>query len=205
MMLVPNIRKSLPLDTYWQHTPSLISNFLEILGFTKTTVNYHHQIYNDQNGEKIKFFTVVGRKTFQSAPNKEEGKTTEDSSNNFDLKHILGVAPIDYRTKVNEPINIEVAVSNVGKAKWLHENFKETGVIKLGMHLYDRNKELVDLDFFRSPFEKDILPGEKIMKKVSVLLPNSGEYYLGLDLVCEHICWFENVGSEPKFIKVIVE
>jgi hypothetical protein len=190
MMLVPSIRQSHVIDTYWQHTPPLIINFLEILGFTETRVNYHHQIFNDQNGNKVKFFTVVGRR-----PNQY----------NFDLKHILEIPITDYRTKLGQPIHIEVSISNIGSTKWLHKNVEETGVVKLGMHLYDHNKKLINLDFLRSTFEQDILPGKKIKKRVSVTLTNKGVYYLGVDLVCEHICWFENAGSEPKFIKVVVE
>jgi hypothetical protein len=205
MMLVPNIKQSHVLDTYWQHTPAWVSNFLQILGFTETTVNYHHQIYNSQNGTKVKFFTVVGRKPYKRNLDRTVGNSIPDSSNDLDLKHILDVPITDYRTKLNEPINIEVIISNVGSTKWLHKHTSDMGVVKLGMHLYDSNKNLIDLDFFRSLFDEDILPGQKVTKRVSVIFPNKGTFYLGVDLVSELVCWFENVGNNPIFVKVTVQ
>lgn len=205
MMLVPNVKKLPAIDTYWQLTPPFISNFLQILGFTETTVNYHHQIYNEQKGKKVKFFTVVGRRPYRRNLDRTVGNNILDSSNDLDLKHIIEVPIMDYRTKSNEPIDIEVIISNVGSTKWLHKDTSDIGVVKLGMHLYDSNKNLIDLDFVRSLFDEDMLPGQKVTKRVSVILPYKGTFYLGVDLVSELVCWFENVGSEPKFIKVTVE
>ena len=100
---------------------------------------------------------------------------------------------------------LEVTISNVGNAKWLHKNIDDIGVVKLGMHLYDSNRNLIDLDFVRSLLDEDVSPGQRITKRVSVTLPNKGIYYLGVDLVSELVCWFENMGSELQFVKVTVE
>ena len=60
MLLIPSVKEPLILDTWWQHTPALISTFLQILGFTRTFVNYHEQVHVAQNNAIVKYFTVVG-------------------------------------------------------------------------------------------------------------------------------------------------
>jgi hypothetical protein len=134
-----------------------------------------------------------------------KGQYIPDSRTHQGLKHKIEIAKTNYRVRLGEPMIVEVAISNVGSAKWLHENIHDIGAVKLGMHIYDADKALIDLDFFRSTFEEDILPGEKVTQRVSVILPNKGVYYLGVDLVSELICWFENVNNDPVFLKVIVE
>ena len=46
---------------WWKFSPEAIIAMLNILGFTKTTVNYHY--YLDQNKKKVFNFTVVGERT----------------------------------------------------------------------------------------------------------------------------------------------
>jgi hypothetical protein len=111
----------------------------------------------------------------------------------------------NYQGKLNEPIYFKLIISNTGSSRWLHKNTKDIGVVMLGVHLYDENDELINLDFFRDRFEQDINPGQKIEKTISLTFDKPGKYSLTFDLVSEGVCWFENVGSEPKSIRVIVE
>jgi hypothetical protein len=55
----PKAKKLSPLDSWWMLTPSLVSEFLQILGFAHTTVSFHRQLYG---GKEILLFTVVGRR-----------------------------------------------------------------------------------------------------------------------------------------------
>ncbi len=128
-----------------------------------------------------------------------------DSRGHLGLKHTIEIPKTDFRIRFTEPLTLEVTISNVGNAIWLHKNIHDIGVVKLGTHLYDSELKLIDLDFHRSYFDEDILPGQKITKNISLPPMKRGTYYLAIDLVSEHVCWFENVSSEPKFIKIIVE
>jgi SAM-dependent methyltransferase len=134
-----------------------------------------------------------------------KGKYAPDSRSHLGLKHTLDIPVLDYKVQVNVPLSVDITISNVGNATWLHKNTDNFGVVRIGMHLYDSNEKLIDLDFFRSCFDDDILPNQKITKRVSVPLSNKGIYYLGVDLVSEFVCWFETMGSEEKVIKVTVE
>jgi len=51
---------------WWHHSPSAIVGMLELLGFGRSQVTYHHQPYNDEDAggvqEDVPFFTVVARR-----------------------------------------------------------------------------------------------------------------------------------------------
>ena len=46
---------------WWKFSPEALIEMINILGFGKTTVNYHHKVRHD--GSKVFFFTVVGERT----------------------------------------------------------------------------------------------------------------------------------------------
>ena len=56
---LPDAKQLGPLHSWWTLTPRLVSEFLKILGFPKTTISFNHQLFK---GRKIMFFTVVGRR-----------------------------------------------------------------------------------------------------------------------------------------------
>lgn len=58
MRLAPS-RENKILDTWWHFTPELLTRFLNIMGFAKTEVNHHSQIYK---GHEVPFFTIVAQR-----------------------------------------------------------------------------------------------------------------------------------------------
>ena len=46
---------------WWNYSPDAIIEMIKLLGFGKSTVNYHY--YLDKNGKKVFQFTVVGERT----------------------------------------------------------------------------------------------------------------------------------------------
>jgi hypothetical protein len=134
-----------------------------------------------------------------------KGKFIQDSRNHLGLKHSIEIPTTNYQAELNESIHFELTISNTGSSKWLHKNTNDIGVVMLGVHLYSENHELINLDFFRDRFEQDMNPGQIIEKTISLTFDKPGKYFLAFDLVSEKVCWFENIGSEPKFIKVTVE
>jgi hypothetical protein len=199
MMLAPCLKRSKILDTWWQHTPALLVNFLQILGFTETKVTYHEQIYTPNHAEKTKFFTVVGRRPKCILPE------SSDSTVYFGLQHTIEVSATECKARPNEPIAVGLFISNTGNAKWLYRNENDFGAVKVGLHLYDSDRNEIERDYFRSTLAEDIHPGQNIDKTISFTLPIKGIYYIGVDLVSEHVCWFANFGSEEKLIRITIE
>lgn len=134
-----------------------------------------------------------------------KGNITFDSRSHVGLACSLKAAHQSYLAKANEPITITVDIVNSGGAKWLSKNVNQIGVVKLGAHLYDANRHLLDLDFARSEFPQDVPPGATVTNSITVSFQNTGKFYLLLDLVSESICWFENVGSTPISIEITVQ
>lgn len=60
----PDWRTQEPKETWWRFSPELIQRFIGALGFERSEVTYHHQLYG-QGRTKIplKQFTVVGHRT----------------------------------------------------------------------------------------------------------------------------------------------
>ncbi len=56
----PDFRRREPFDSWWSLTPGTIKAFLGVLGFERTTVGYHTQLYR---GRKRHMYTVVGTRT----------------------------------------------------------------------------------------------------------------------------------------------
>jgi ubiquinone/menaquinone biosynthesis C-methylase UbiE len=133
-----------------------------------------------------------------------KGTYVPDSRTHLGLAHTLRVEADHYVTRPNVPVNIPVAIENTGIAKWLSANMADIGVVKLGVHLYNQENTLLDLDFWKKSLGKPVLPGETITLMAEILFPLPGQYHVVLDLVSENICWFENVGSTPVCVHVTV-
>jgi ubiquinone/menaquinone biosynthesis C-methylase UbiE len=135
----------------------------------------------------------------------EKGAHVLDSRCLQGLGHRIETPWTAYRAVAGEPLQMRFQITNVGSGRWLHESEAGFGVVSLGMHLYDARGALISCDFFRSTFDREILPGEQVLKEVSLTLSKRGDYRLAVDLVAERITWFEHAGSQPAWVQVTVE
>ena len=60
MRFMPDWRSSSDPDGWWRLTPEIVQEFLGVLGFERTEVSTHSQLYN---GRPKRLFTVVGQRT----------------------------------------------------------------------------------------------------------------------------------------------
>jgi hypothetical protein len=65
-LFFPRAERGGPETTWWTLTPELIQRYLAVLGFEKTDVTYHTQMYRRQS---VPLFTVVGQRTRPLAEN----------------------------------------------------------------------------------------------------------------------------------------
>lgn len=56
---IPDFRRSLPVDTWWRLEPEIVVAFLGVLGFEKTSLTYHSQVFQ---GRKLPLFTIVAKR-----------------------------------------------------------------------------------------------------------------------------------------------
>jgi ubiquinone/menaquinone biosynthesis C-methylase UbiE len=126
-----------------------------------------------------------------------KGEYVPDSRNHEQLEHRLTLEKTEYSVSAGEPLAITVYIENRGKASWLHSNINDIGVVNLGIHLLDKDNQVIDWDYARFNFGKPIRSGEKLTKEIAVKLEQKGRYHLVFDLVSEYVCWFETNGSKP--------
>lgn len=133
-----------------------------------------------------------------------KGELALDSRGSAGLSHCLRIDKTPVESPLGEQLSVDVTITNTGIARWLRNNVRGIGIVKLGTHLYDANGYLLELDFSRHPFPEDVLPGQTVRITALLQFPAKGDFTVAFDLVSEGISWFETLGSEPKSIHIRV-
>ena len=121
-----------------------------------------------------------------------------------DLQYEMTADRLDIRAAPGERITVTLVIRNTGGVSWLHDNFVDYAVVKVGGHLLDKDMKTLNHDFLRSMFAADVPPGAEVRSTFDFSLDKPGEYKLVLDLVSERIVWFEASGSKPVCLKVTI-
>jgi hypothetical protein len=96
-----------------------------------------------------------------------------------------------------------VEVENRGDTIWLGNRDEEMGRVCLGLQLMTPERGLLQRDFARAFLTTDVPPGGRLAINVEAALPDArAPYVLKLDLVAEHVAWFEDCGSRPVYVAV---
>lgn len=137
---------------------------------------------------------------------KGEATTPVDSRQREGLMGELKVELASTRIAAGEKLHLKAIATNTGRNVWLPATAR-IGAVRFGVHLFDENGVLLDLDYFRAPLTpsegRQTLPGEVVELDVEVPAPAPGKYILQFDLVSEAVCWFEHNGA--SIIRVAVE
>ncbi len=95
-----------------------------------------------------------------------------------------------------------VGVRNLGDTTWLGAG-EEVGNVRVGIQLLNAERRLLDMEFSRTRLTRDVIPGSALDIDIDVTVPEADtRYVLKVDLVDEGICWFEDVGSRPAYVKL---
>jgi len=108
-------------------------------------------------------------------------------------------------TRVGQPARLEVDVHNRGGALWRTQAFSGRRLVRLGAQLYDREKNLIDLNYARAILPRPLAKGDR--ESVAIELPavnGQGEFWLKFDMVSEGIDWFENGGSPVVWVPLTI-
>ena len=105
------------------------------------------------------------------------------------------------RLAPGEALDLELEIENTGDTLWLAGRETRTGVVMPGVKLIDEAGTLVTEFHGEPPLPRAVAPGETVSLKIDHPAPRRpGRYALKFDLVDQHVCWFEDVGSEPLTI-----
>ncbi len=89
-------------------------------------------------------------------------------------------------------------VQNKGDTLWLGGRQLRRGAVMLGVRILDQSGNILDEFHGTPPLPRAVSPNESIEVVIEHTCPSEpGSYTLKIDLVDQHVCWFEERGSEP--------
>lgn len=99
--------------------------------------------------------------------------------------------PEQVDAQAGEEIPIDVTLTNAGNTIWLGEGAQ--GEVRLGAHLYDANRSLLQGDYLEILLPHDVTPGEVIEMHCTIPAPaEPGEYIVEFDPLVVGLLWFKN-------------
>ncbi len=103
---------------------------------------------------------------------------------------------------VGQIFEVEIEVCNSSQNKWPSIGLRQVNV---SYHWLDSVGNLLLYDGKRTPLPCDVEPGKTVRMWASVIAPTQpGDARLQITLVQEHVGWFDECGSLPAEIKVLV-
>lgn len=102
------------------------------------------------------------------------------------------------RIRAGGSVKIEALCENAGQSTWLCEPSPLGGYITLGIKVLAATGRILDDSRGRHRLSKDVPPGGHVGVESEFSLEGlkPGKYRVLFDMVNEHVCWFQDIGSE---------
>ncbi len=99
-------------------------------------------------------------------------------------------------------LTIPLAIQNTGDTLWLAGQTVRAGIVMPAVRIFDDAGTLVG-EFHGEPrLPSAVAPGETVNIRIDCSAPRlPGFYTLNVDLVDQHVCWFEQHGSDPFVLR----
>jgi hypothetical protein len=95
----------------------------------------------------------------------------------------------------------DLLVRNAGDTLWLGGRYLRRGAVMLGVKILDGSGEVRDEFHGEPPLPRALAPNESCTVVIEHACPaEPGSYTLKIDLVDQHVCWFEERGSQPLIL-----
>jgi hypothetical protein len=107
--------------------------------------------------------------------------------------------PAPSRVAPGGTLALALAAENTGDTLWLTGRTVRAGIVMPAVRVYDEESGDLVSEFHGEPMlPRAVAPGETVNFRVEYRAPRRpGAYTFKLDLVDQHVCWFEARGSEP--------
>lgn len=104
--------------------------------------------------------------------------------------------------KPGDLMKAPLQVENAGDTLWLTGAAERAGSCMLGARVSDERGTVVWERHGTPPLPRPLAPDERVVLNFEMTAPRTpGLYTLKLDLVAQHVCWFEERGSTPLVVK----
>jgi SAM-dependent methyltransferase/glycosyltransferase involved in cell wall biosynthesis len=102
-------------------------------------------------------------------------------------------------------LNLALVIRNTGNTLWLNGQTLRAGVVMPGVRVSNAAGEIVSEVHGNPMLPRAVAPGQSLAIDVPCPVPaNAGTYTVKIDLVDQHVCWFEERGSQPLSFTVEV-
>jgi 2-polyprenyl-3-methyl-5-hydroxy-6-metoxy-1,4-benzoquinol methylase/glycosyltransferase involved in cell wall biosynthesis len=103
------------------------------------------------------------------------------------------------------PLKLTLTVENTGEALWLVGPAELKGSVMLAVKIMDGSGDVVFESHGTPPIGRALARGEAARLMLEIKAPMlRGRYTIKLDMVAQHVCWFEQCGSAPLVLPLLV-
>jgi hypothetical protein len=97
-----------------------------------------------------------------------------------------------------QAFEVPVSVTNSGDTLWLTGQTVRAGIVMPGVKIVDEFGEIVSELHGHPMLPRAVVPGQTLALNLELNAPmKPGVYTAKVDLVDQHVCWFEERGSKP--------
>jgi SAM-dependent methyltransferase/glycosyltransferase involved in cell wall biosynthesis len=115
------------------------------------------------------------------------------------------LGPLPTEVKPGGILTIRLAIKNTGDTLWLNGQTVRAGVVMPALKVLDESDQIVSESHGQPLLPHAVPPGQTVVLEMQVSAPATpGAYRLKIDLVDQHICWFEACGSQPLLMGFMV-
>ncbi len=109
------------------------------------------------------------------------------------------------RVEPGAKINVSMVIRNAGDTLWLSGQTLRAGVVMPGVRVIDERGEVISEVHGHPMLPRPVAPGQAVSMEIPCPVPSiSGTYSVKIDLVDQHVCWFEERGSQPLMFSLEV-
>lgn len=116
--------------------------------------------------------------------------------------------PAANQTSPGSSLVLPITIENTGDTLWLTGQSGQFGIVSPAVRVFDESGTLIHEFHGEPPLPQAVAPGQTIQVKIEYTAPErTGQYKIIVDLINQHICWFEQRGSKPLvfYFEVLAE
>ena len=103
-------------------------------------------------------------------------------------------------------LEIAITIRNTGDTLWLSGQTVRAGVVMPGIRIMDHSGAIVSEYHGQPLLPRAVPPGQAVALDIQFAAPaKPGTYRVKIDLVDQHVCWFEERGSQPLVLSLEVK
>jgi hypothetical protein len=166
---------------------------------------FDREVVDEEGWVRIEIPTINYLLCKKVAENKPAFDVPDSRAPNILRAEIALRSPWPEKFEPGQIFRADIEVRNAGDTLWLGGRFLRRGGVTLGVKVLDQAGAVCD-EFHGEPaLPRALGPNESCTVTIERACPAApGRYRLKVDLVDQHICWFEERGSTALYLPFVV-